>query len=196
MSGTLFDRAWYQRPSVLWRRPLEFFPMRGMTPAERLNSIVRFVLYVSVAISLYRSDPLLLGAGLAVILVLSIVFAVPPPQNPQPHSQYAQKADRTEEFSARERCTAPTEANPFMNVLANEYMMDKPASCGVTRETLSQSQAFFDMNLPREISDVYHNRASDRQFVTMPVTGHNGTPDTLAFRNFLFSQLAKGPKCK
>jgi hypothetical protein len=66
----------------------------------------------------------------------------------------------------------------------------------LTDAILDKSNAYFDKGLSREITDVYHKKASDRQFVTMPATGDSGNPDTLAFRNFLYSETAKGPKCK
>lgn len=184
---------WYRYPGVLVRNPLEFFPSRGMGPARRLNSMVRFVTYATLCISYYRSDPVLLGMGLAVILVLSIVFGVPQSvehPNCKRNPKTGQCAPETD------TCTMPTEDNPFMNVLAHEYGKNKPDACPTTTATLKSSSELFDRGLPREVSDVYRNRASDRQFVTMPVAGNNGTPDTLAFRNFLFSETAKGPKCK
>lgn len=174
------DPAWYRKPAVLFQRPLEFFPARSMSPAERLNSMVRFVLYACTAIALYHQDPIMLGAGFVIILVLSVVYSIPENTcNPNdPTSKCAPK------------CTAPTPDNPFMNVLTNEFGTNKPDSCGVTTETMRQAQQYFDANLPREISDVYHKRASDRNFITMPVAGNNGTPDTLAFRNYLYSRAA------
>ena len=190
------DQAWYRDPRVLATRPLEFFPMRGMTAAERLNSMVRFVVYAAGALAAYRGDADALWLGLAAALVLSLLFAAPAPAAVESTtSRYANVPDPADPVAFKE-CTPPTPANPFMNVLTSEYAADKPAACAVSAQTLERSQTYFEQGLPREISDVYRNRASDRQFVTMPVSGNNGTPDTLAFRNYLFSQLAKGPKCK
>lgn len=184
------SNPWYTSPGVIVKKPLEFFPARGMSPAERLNSMVRFVMYASIAISYYRADPVILGMGLAAILVLSIIFAVPETMTKKCTPQTPGCDDK------EKKCTAPTEDNPFMNVLAHEFGKNKPAACPTTTSTLAQSNKYFDQGLPREISDVYHNRASDRQFLTMPVAGNNGTPDTLAFRNFLYGETSKGPKCK
>ena len=174
------DAPWYRDPHALFARPLEFFPARGMTPAERLNSMVRFVAYVSAAIASYRSDASALGIGLAVVLAISVVFSVP---------TVKENAAKVKVIPApkKAKCTLPSADNPFMNVLTSEYNDDKAEACEITSDTLAMSQRYFDAGLPREISDVYRNRASDRQFVTMPVSGNNGTPDTLAFRNFLYT---------
>lgn len=185
------DHPWYHSPGVLIQRPLEFFPARGMTPAERLNSIVRFVIYAAAAIAYYRSDWMVFGLGLCVVFVSSLVFSVPCTTPACKEKQQKQK-----DPSERSNYTKPTEENPFMNILAHEYGTNKPPASPITTAIMCESNKHFDKGLPREISDVYHNRASDRQFVTMPVAGNNGTPDTLAFRNYLFSETAKGPKCK
>jgi len=184
------DAPWYRDPRIISTRPLEFFPARGMSAAERLNGMTRFVLYASIGLAAYRNDWAPLGWGLLVIVILSLVTQIPVPKKAV---AYCETSDPVSKSAC---CTRPVPDNPFMNVLTNEYAASKPAACATTTQTLQQSQAYFDVNLPREISDVYRNRASDRQFVTMPATGNNGTPDTLAFRNYLFSQLVKGPKCK
>jgi|APGre2960657444_1045066.scaffolds.fasta_scaffold05228_8 hypothetical protein len=176
------DAPWYRDPHALFARPLEFFPARGMTHAERLNSMARFVAYVSIAIALYRSDASALGIGLAVVVALSVAFGSPVKAKPLRSVTHAREPAK---------CTLPTADNPFMNVLTSEYNANKAEACETTTDTLALSQRYFDAGLPREISDVYRNRASDRQFVTMPVSGSNGTPDTLAFRNYLFSNESK-----
>lgn len=173
------DPAWYDDPRVLANRPLEFFPARGMTPSERLNSMVRFVAYACIGIAIYRNDPHSLLVGAVVIVVISTLMGV----SSRPRDT---TTTRGTDYSGPGACTRPTPNNPFANVLASEYMENKPAACRVTTASINASQAYFDRGLPREISDVYKNRASDRQFVTMPATGDNGTPDTLAFRNYLF----------
>lgn len=187
----MFDTAWYRDPAVLVMRPLEFFPTRDMTHAERLNSVVRFIMYASGAIALYKNELMPLFVGGVVIVILSMIFSVPTNDT----ATISPIVARTN-MTARHSCTPPTPNNPFMNTLANEFGKEKPGACAVTTETLRQSQDFFDRDLPREVSDVYHNRASDRQFVTMPASATNGVPDTVAFRNFLFSETVKGPKCK
>lgn len=168
---------WYNDIFVLGKRPLEFFPTRDHSPAEKLNSIVRFVAYGSAAIAVYRRDTTPLLVGVLVIAVLSFVFSVPQQRNLDVTiSRYAaDKRDTT--------CTKPTQENPFMNRLPHEHGSDKAPACPQTDEVRRQAQQHFDRGLPREVSDVYRNRASDRQFMTMPVT--DTIPDTLAFRNFL-----------
>lgn len=189
----MFDRVWYRDPAVLLKRPLEFFPTRDMTPAERLNSITRFVIYASSGIAAYRQDATVLGIGAIVVIVLALVFSARSGKD----TVTGEDIKEDGKIGERQKCRPPTPENPFMNVLADEYGDSAmPGACPVTSSTLKRSNDYFGQGLPREISDVYHNRASDRQFVTMPASGKNGVPDTLAFRNYLFSETVKGPKCK
>lgn len=168
------DKAWYNDISALGRRPLEFFPTRDQTPAEKLNSIVRFVAYSSAAIAIYRQSITPLLVGVLVIAVVSAVYTIP--KHSVTTVEKLKKPDS-------QTCKMPTKDNPFMNVLPHEYADTVLPACPPSAEVQEQSQKYFNDGLPREVSDVYRNRASDRQFITMPVT--DNIPDTLAFRNFL-----------
>lgn len=183
-----FDAPWYKEPTVLVKRPFEFFPSRGMTPTERLNSMVRFVVYGSALVAFYRSDANVLAIGGVIVTVLTLIHSTRSPEATQTRA----RVDRRENLT---QCTEPTENNPFMNTLTSEYTSSKKPACPNSTHTQAKSEEYFEKGLVREVSDVYHKRASDRQFYTTPVTG-NGVPDTKAFRNFLFSETVKGPKCK
>jgi hypothetical protein len=78
MRGKQHDEAWYREVRVLWRRPLEFFPTRDHTPAERLNSLVRFVTYASLGVYAYNRRPKTLVLALAAVALLSVAFWMRP----------------------------------------------------------------------------------------------------------------------
>ena len=142
--------------------------------------MVRFTAYATLAVAMYRGAAdarAVISVGLLVALVLTLLYS-------SRDGFSGGDGQSGSSVEARGKCTEPTAANPFMNVLTTEYALDKPTACGPIDD--AKSQAYFDKGLPREISDVYHNRASDRQFVTMPVSGAHGVPDTLAFRNYLY----------
>jgi len=192
-----FDRPWYADVSVLVRRPLEFFPARGMEPQELLNATVRFIVYAAIATSLYQDTATPLLFGCVCIIAVSLLFTVSTHNASYKRRYSTWHSSRSKEASHRSRgsCTQPTHDNPFMNVLTNEFGSEKPEACPQTPCITRKINSHFDHHTIRELTDVYKKRASDRQFVTMPVTG-NGTPNTLAFRNYLFSQLKKGTRCK
>jgi hypothetical protein len=51
------DPVWYRDVSVLFRRPLEFFPSRDQTAEERVNSMVRLLTYCGLAVFAYNRRP-------------------------------------------------------------------------------------------------------------------------------------------
>lgn len=170
------DAPWTRDPAVLWRRPAEFFPARDMAPAERLNALVRFILYATAmvaALRYARGQPMgrVLAAGAAAVLVASAVAG-------------GGGGDGTSTGAGPRdvRCTRPTPDNPFMNRMPGDPP-DKPPPCDDPEGTARA----FEHGLVREVSDVYKNRASDRQFATVLAM-----PDTGAFANFLFPNTAKG----
>lgn len=177
---------WYSNPSCLFLDWTVFFPRRGMTPADFLNASVRFILYASILIAVYRNEYMPFVYGILIIGLLSIIYAPKMHHHdPAPTHTHAQK----DNF-----CTRPSKTNPFMNVLPHEFTKDKPAACPSTPDQDDEVNTYFEHGLVREISDPYKKRASDRQFMTMPVT--SSIPDTQAFRNYVFENTADGPRCK
>jgi hypothetical protein len=70
-------------------------------------------------------------------------------------------------------CQKPSQDNPFMNVLVSDYVLNpnKKKACNVSKTNIRRSaQKYFDRNLYRSVSDIFNKEASDRQWVTNPVT--------------------------
>lgn len=86
-------------------------------------------------------------------------------------------------------CQRPTRDNPFANRLIGDPV-DRLPACKY-EDVKDEVEAAFDYGLPREFTDIYRTGASDRQFMTMPVT--DIVPDTIAFANFLYG---RGLTCK
>jgi hypothetical protein len=183
------DGPWFRDVRVLWARPLEFFPTRDHTEAERLNAMVRFVLYSGAALAAYNveSAGTTIAAAAIIAVLLTVVFATQDdnPKDGNNNSNDDRAPNHHQRKPTTKECTPPTEQNPFMNVLAHEHGTDRPPACtGKAVETAARD--LFERGIVRDIHDVYRTGASDRQFVTAPVT--TTIPDTLAFRNFLFAK--------
>jgi len=183
------DPLWPRDVSVLWRRPKEFFPTRDHTDAERINALVRFSLYAALAAALVSPTParvVAIGVVVAAVLTFVASSSTASPANP-PSSRRATVGSDTTAGKHAIACRRPTKDNPFMNTPTTEFGQPNPRACRYA-DVQDDVVASFDDGLVREVTDVYHNRASDRQFVTVPVP--DAVPDTLAFRNFLFSNTA------
>jgi hypothetical protein len=75
--------------------------------------------------------------------------------------------------NTEELCVKPTENNPFMNVLMNEYSENptRKKACDISRSDIKrQSQKFFDKKLYRSVSDIFNKESSDREFITNPIS--------------------------
>jgi hypothetical protein len=178
--------------STLWRRPTEFFPTRDQSPEERVNAVVRFVMYSAVAIAIFgRADPAkAVGFGLLVAVVITMLGSSDDSsQRPKKRGGAAASAAAKPASAGRRTmaCRAPTRDNPFMHTPVTEFGAPGLRACRF-KDVAGEVQDKFETGLVREVTDVYHNRASDRQFVPVPVP--DNIPDTLAFRNFLYSTTA------
>lgn len=78
------DPIWYRDLSVLARRPREFWPCKYQTAEERVNSLVRLIVYASLATYLYRGQPKFLAFGLAAVAAVSASHALATAQQRRP----------------------------------------------------------------------------------------------------------------
>lgn len=213
------DPAWFHDARVLFLRPTEFWPARDHTPEERLNSMVRFVLYACLATALYTRKPKYILFGVVAVTLLSVAYSTctPSPRWREPWkgrrpgiaagvapgdgvsdtgattSSSCQRAP----FGAapgQPPCTMSTPNNPFANVLLTD-LADNPARPPACKydDQKDLIRDNFNRGLVRNVFDVYERENSQRQFVTMPVT--TSTPDTVAFAQFCYGNMGR-PTCK
>jgi len=192
------DRVWYKDVRVLTRRPREFFPCRDQSSAERLNSIVRLLLYCTLAVFLYRRQFKYLAFGLASVAAVSVAhrgtgLAGRPDERrrgllTREPSTAGKRVGNV--LRARPRCTVSTPENPFANVLLSDLADNpgRPPACKYD-EHKELIRTNFNRGLVRNVYDVYEKENSQRQFMTMPVT--TTTPDTVAFAQFCYGNAGR-----
>ena len=78
-------------------------------------------------------------------------------------------SNKFSEKSDPENCTAPTENNPFMNVMLTDIVgnPNRPSACKGMEQSTEDN---FKNNLFQEVSDVYGKHNSQRQYYTNPST--------------------------
>lgn len=175
------DALWLDDVHVLPARWQEFFPSADQTPAERANALVRLVAYASLAAFAWNRSARSLVLGGAVIAVVSLAA--------RGREAYPAPAVATA-ATGPDGCVRPTRDNPFANQLVTDIGKGRAPACaydGVKDEV----RASFNDGLFRDALDVYEVGNSQRQFVTMPVSGD--IPDTAAFARFLYGNA---PSCK
>ncbi|ABT16608.1 hypothetical protein ATCVMO0605SPH_544R [Acanthocystis turfacea Chlorella virus MO0605SPH] len=187
------DAIWFKDIRVLLLRPSEIIPSRDQSDAERINAIVRLVLYCSLAVALIRSNIMYLVLGLAIIAIISLAFAMGEKKKKKNES-YSNLRPTTVKRE-RKACSPTTADNPFSNATVGALLGDEgraPACSYDTPGVAKEMRKNFNKGLFRNLDDVYEVENSQRQFYTMPVT--TGAPDTIAFAEFLYG--SRGKTCK
>lgn len=93
-------------------------------------------------------------------------------------------------------CTPPTDNNPFMNVLVPEYYENpkRPEACQLEGElpgeegVAKEANEKFEINLYKDVADIWDKNNSQRQFYTMPNTTIPN--DQSGFAHWLYGNAA------
>lgn len=176
---------WSNDIHILYKNYMDFFPTQNQTIEEQLNALYRLIIYTSIILFIYKKDkkyllPILIF-GIISIYIYKFRF------------KYQNK--NIENFT-QEKCSRPTENNPFMNTLMSDYMnydenkMLKPKlpACNASDpEIKKEMMENFNKNIFRDVSDLFGKMNSQRQFYTMPNTE---IPNRAGeFRKWLFGDM-------
>ena len=199
------DPFWFNDPSIIINsnRLIEFFPNNNYTLNEKLNSLVRLGLYISLIFIIYKKD---INWISIFIFILSLTYYLQ--INYSNKEGFETNLDKNEidgpinaitdisEFSRNLNCTKPDKDNPFMNVTmgdllntdTNGLVKFKPSSCDTNDPNIKKSiDDNFKSDLFRDINDLFGKYNSQRQFFTMPWT--DIIPDSNGdFKNWLYKQ--------
>lgn len=179
------DSIWFKDIRILVDRPSEIIPTRDQTDAERVNALVRLVMYCSLSVALIRSNAMYAVLGLAIIVIISLSYALGAKEGVK-NEAYSNIRPKTVKRE-KKACYKSNPLNPFGNATVGALLDDegKTPACGYDEPGVaSQIRKNFNKGLFRNLDDVYEVENSQRQFYTMPVT--TSAPDTIAFGQFLF----------
>ena len=200
-STNLGDPFWTDDYKVLFDKDniSSFFPTMNMTLIEKLNSIMRMSIYLSLALYIFTSNYLYLYIMIIVAALTYFTYTYQYDNinlylNSITNSNYnlVQKniIETKETFDNSRR---PTVNNPFMNInLITHDPTQKQAPPSWNNEPLQeQIEDKFNYNLYRDVGDLYGKNNSQRQYYTAPSTTipNNQT----AFAKWCFNT---GPTCK
>jgi hypothetical protein len=152
-----------------------------MTFAEQLNSVLRFSIYYAIIMLILKKT---FDSFIFPVIVAAITYIA-----------FDHRERRSEGFeknvrkgSNGELCTSPTENNPFMNVLADEYNEDKPPACNaLDKEIREEIDSNFKKGSFVNQDDIYDRNSGSRQFYTNPVT--TTINDQSAFADWLYGSV-------
>lgn len=166
---TIHETFWYEDLQVLYinNNFVKFFPTTEMNTAEKLNSIVRFGIYLGVLLILYTKQ-----INYVYIPIFFFVITYFLHSNNNIISNFSDNPSTTKAINY----VLPTIDNPFMNINFNDYKYNP------TREAIIKKNNFknpkldklintnFNFNLYKDFSDIFGKNNSQRQFYTTPVT--------------------------
>lgn len=177
---------WLNDPTVLFSDLEDFFPTKSMSLNERLNSIVRLSLYVSVILFLVKKHvwPVYILLSTLIITLVLHQFNFEPMEPLKANEVYDRDGFK---------CTVPTVNNPFMNVTIDE-ITDNPKrarACDPTDTYIAnQIKDKSSYNLYLDADKIF-SKETDLRFWTTPVTTIPN--DTRKFARWLFGGY---PSCK
>lgn len=175
----------------------EFFPTKKHTREQRINSIVRLSLYLSIILTIYFSNTKYMYIFIFFIIFTYIIYTnkdeIPVKNNTIKLSQQNKEniveklENQNSSLTVKEpiklpnpnTCTKPTIANPFMNFDMADIMnfddngniIDRPQACDPNDpEIKKEIDKNFNNNLYKDVNDLFGKMNSQRQFFTMPWT--------------------------
>ena len=168
------DRIWYKDPQHLFARHNydKIVPSSSMTFAEQMNSLMRLSVYFSVLVFIFKRNANIFLVPVFVGLVTFLLYISDTQRRAKDKFELASKNQMINRKDGSV-CKAPSKENPFMNVLISEYSSEpeRPKACDITDRYVSkQVKDNFDSDLYRDVDDIFHKKASDRQFYTTPAT--------------------------
>lgn len=171
------DQFWFNDLSIIFDvdRLSEIFPNNSMTYNEKLNSIFRMCILISIVLMIIRKNYLyfyiIIFAGFFTYL-LNIYNFNSKKENIE--NLYTQNNNNNNDNSQNDNttiCNIPTHNNPFMNLLISDIKYNpKHKACPPNNEIKSKINKYFNYNLYSDVGDVFNNRNSQRQYYTNPST--------------------------
>lgn len=168
MSPAPTEQIWFKDPWGFFAedRLAHFLPEKNTTLAVQLNALLRFAIYSSIVMILFRHHSLAVYIPAGVAALTYVMYVTNSPGS----SDTDIREGMTREGAA---CTVPTHSNPFMNVMMQDYTddPDRPPACDISSAaTLKKADSLFNDNLYRDVDDVFGRRTSSHAYYSMPNT--------------------------
>ena len=164
------------------------YPNINMTIEEKINAIIRLILFIGIIATLIFNDSRYILFILNIMLISILIYNYQMEKN-RKIEKYLNDNDL--DIINNEKCVKPTQENPFMNpsLIGNNNKYD---SCSIENEHIKDNiDYFFNKNVFRETDDIYDKSLLDRQFYTVPSTSIPNNREKLA--SWLYE---RGPSCK
>ena len=163
----MVDDFWFRNPYILFKtdKLLEFFPTNIMSYNEKLNSLSRLSIYLSIILFAYSGNYLYLFLSIVTLILTYLLYI----QNDTVNEFFISQNEN------KVKIISPTDNNPFMNITLDDW--ENPNREALIKRPLVNVKDLqedinnkFNKNLYRDLSDVFEKENSQRQFYTTPIT--------------------------
>lgn len=159
------DLFFLNDPYILTQRLREILPTSDMTIEEKLNSIGRFSIYLSILLMISYKNFNMIYIALFTLIILSLIYR---------HAPSLKIFKSGSPFSYMDdKLQLPTLENPFMNVLMTDYTdnpQKKPAADVDNPLVKEEISKHFNAGLYRDANDIWNKDNSQRQYYSTPST--------------------------
>jgi hypothetical protein len=163
-----------------------FFPAVSYTYVEKLNSLMRLSIYFSIIAFVIKKDTNILFVPILMAIFTYFLFKSEETSK-RANEDFLNKMNLYKDPHTHEICYKPKENNPFMNILMDDYKHNpkRAKACNVSNGNIKKmTTKYFNNNLYRDVGDIFHRNASDRNYYTTPVTTIPNDQD--AFLNYAY----------
>jgi hypothetical protein len=170
--NNISESIWYDdiQHFITYDNYYVILPVNHMTNDEKLNAIVRFFIYLGIALTLLHANYKYLFLGI-VVAIISIFLHKHEKQQKEEIKNILETNNMT--IVDNKICTSSSVQNPFMNpsIVDIKYNPNRPNACSLENsETKEKINDNFNKHLFRDVSDLYGKYASQRQFYTVAST--------------------------
>ena len=194
------EEIWLNNFFVLFRRDkiLDIYPKKDESLEEKMNSITRAVIYLTIGGFIFTKSYKILISGIVTLFVIAILYkSQKGTQKKNKIKKIAKEGFTNPEFynAVKDNFTQPTKQNPLMNVTLNEYI-DNPKrkqaapayNPAVEKEINEKFKENIDSRLFQDLGDELEFENSMRNFYTVP--GSTIPNDRETFMKFCYGNMA------
>lgn len=192
----MYSPFWYKQIDILYNKNhiFEIFPSRKYDIVRKLNAVMRFSIYYTILVFLYKRNSNILAVPVITGIITYFIWSK---NTSIQHEELKNNLmnDKNKEVVNQpvlehhnDKCNLPTKNNPFMNPSFTNVSSDKPLPKACTsyenKGIQRQIEHNFNDGLYRNYNDIFGKENSQRQFYT--VAGREGIPDQSSFAHWLY----------
>jgi len=164
------EKIWYDDLLVFITKDnfYQILPLKEMSLEEKLNSLLRFFLYLSIILALIQKS-----SKYIFIILIAAIMSIVIYQFEQRDRTYAETflKERDLEIVDNRLCTRTTIDNPFMNtsIVDIKYNANRPSACDLDK-IKDRVETNFKERVFKDVNDIWGKSYGAREFYTMPST--------------------------